>query len=42
MAIRFTEDFYNENKELISELVKKLDKPVLVGDVERTILSTLF
>ena len=30
MAIRFTEDFYNENKELISELVKKLDKPVLV------------
>jgi len=30
MAIRFTEDFYNENKELILELVKKLDKPVLV------------
>ena len=30
MAIRFTEDFYNENKELITELVKKLDKPVLV------------
>ena len=30
MAIRFTEDFYNENKELILEMVKKLDKPVLV------------
>ena len=30
MAIRFTEDFYNENKELILELVKKLGKPVLV------------
>jgi len=30
MAIRFTEDFYNENKNLILEMVKKLDKPVLV------------
>jgi threonyl-tRNA synthetase len=30
MAIRFTEDFYNENKDLIMEMVKKLDKPVLV------------
>ena len=30
MAIRFTEDFYNENKELITDIVKKLDKPVLV------------
>ncbi len=30
MAIRFTEDFYNENKEFILEMVKKLDKPVLV------------
>ncbi len=30
MAIRFTDDFYNENKELIEDLVKKLDKPVLV------------
>ena len=30
MAMRFTEDFYNENKELITEIVKKLDKPVLV------------
>lgn len=30
MAIRFTEDFYNENKDLILEMVKKLDKPVLV------------
>ena len=30
MAIRFTEDFYNENKELILDMVKKLGKPVLV------------
>ena len=30
MAIRFTEDFYNENKDLILEMVQKLDKPVLV------------
>lgn len=30
MAIRFTEDFYNENKPLIGELVSKLGKPVLV------------
>jgi threonyl-tRNA synthetase len=30
MAIRFTEDFYNENKSAIEELVKKNDKPVLV------------
>ena len=30
MAIRFTEDFYNENKELILEMVKKMDKPILV------------
>lgn len=30
MAIRFTEDFYNENRELILEMVKKLDKPVLI------------
>ena len=30
MAIRFTEDFYNENKELIFDMVQKLDKPVLV------------
>ncbi len=30
MAIRFTEDFYNENKSLIEELVKKHGKPVLV------------
>ena len=30
MAIRFTEDFYNENKPLIQELVKKIGKPVLV------------
>ena len=30
MAIRFTEDFYNENKSLIEELVRKIGKPVLV------------
>ncbi|MFQ5781777.1 MAG: threonine--tRNA ligase [Nitrosopumilus sp.] len=30
MAVRFTEDFYNENKSAIEELVKKHGKPVLV------------
>ncbi len=30
MAIRFTEEFYNENKKTVEELVKKLGKPVLV------------
>jgi threonyl-tRNA synthetase len=30
MAIRFTEDFYQENKELIGELVSRYNKPVLV------------
>jgi len=30
LAIRFTEEFYNENKKLIEETVKKIDKPVLV------------
>jgi len=30
MAIRFTEDFYNENKSLIEETVKKIGRPVLV------------
>lgn len=30
MAIRFTEEFYNNNKSLIEELVKKHGKPVLV------------
>ncbi|MEE8179289.1 MAG: threonine--tRNA ligase [Nitrosopumilaceae archaeon] len=30
MAIRFTEDFYKENKQLIQDTVKKIDKPVLV------------
>ena len=30
MAIRFTEDFYNENKDLITEMVEKIGKPVLV------------
>ena len=30
MAIRFTEDFYKENKKSVEELVKKLGKPVLV------------
>ena len=30
MAIRFTESFYNENKEFVEELVRKNGKPVLV------------
>jgi threonyl-tRNA synthetase len=30
MAIRFTEDFYSENRTLIEELVAKIGKPVLV------------
>ncbi|MFQ6025465.1 MAG: threonine--tRNA ligase [Nitrosopumilaceae archaeon] len=30
MGIRFTEDFYKQNKSLIQELVKKIGKPVLV------------
>jgi threonyl-tRNA synthetase len=30
MAIRFTEEFYNENKAVIEELIKKIGKPVLV------------
>lgn len=30
MAIRFTEDFYKEHKDIIEELVKKIGKPVLV------------
>lgn len=30
MAIRFTEDFYNENKTMIEKLVKKHGKPVLI------------
>ena len=30
MAIRFTEEFYNENKQLVQETVKKIGKPVLV------------
>jgi threonyl-tRNA synthetase len=30
MAIRFTEDFYNENKELVRQMVSKFGKPVLV------------
>ena len=30
MAIRFTEDFYNENKSAVKELVKKHGRPVLV------------
>ena len=30
MGIRFTEEFYNQNKQLILELVKKHGKPVLV------------
>jgi len=30
MAIRFTEEFYNENKQVVQETVKKIGKPVLV------------
>ncbi len=30
MAIRFTEDFYNENKDFIIELINRFGKPVLV------------
>lgn len=30
MAIRFTEDFYNQNKEFINELISRFAKPVLV------------
>jgi len=30
MAIRFTEEFYNQNKDFITEMVKKIGKPVLV------------
>jgi threonyl-tRNA synthetase len=30
MAIRFTEEFYNKNKRLVQETVKKMGKPVLV------------
>jgi threonyl-tRNA synthetase len=30
MAIRFTEEFYNENTKLVQETVKKIGKPVLV------------
>src|SRR5918997_1150298 len=30
MAIRFTEDFYNENKDFVTVLINRLGKPVLV------------
>lgn len=30
MAIRFTEEFYNENKEFITELIDRFGRPVLV------------
>src|ERR671914_2676322 len=30
MAIRFTEDFYNENKDFLIELINRFGKPVLV------------
>ncbi|MDR2943520.1 MAG: threonine--tRNA ligase [Methanosarcinales archaeon] len=30
IAIRFTKEFYNENKELIEKMVQKVNKPVLV------------
>ena len=30
IAIRFTKDFYNENKELIEKMVQKVNKPVII------------
>lgn len=30
MAIRFTEDFYNENKEFITDLINRFGRPVIV------------
>ena len=30
MAIRFTENFYKENKDFIKQIIKKINKPVLV------------
>jgi len=42
MAIRFTEDFYNENKPAIEELVKKNGRPVLIEMWKRFIYTTLF
>ena len=30
MAIRFTEDFYNQNKDFITELINRFSRPVLV------------
>jgi threonyl-tRNA synthetase len=30
MAIRFTEDFYNQNKEFITDLINRFGKPVMV------------
>src|ERR671912_1365644 len=30
MAVRFTEDFYNENKDFMTELINRFGKPVLV------------
>ena len=30
MAIRFTDEFYNQNKELIKQMISKIGKPVLV------------
>jgi threonyl-tRNA synthetase len=30
MAIRFTEDFYNENKDFVTELINRFGRPVLV------------
>jgi threonyl-tRNA synthetase len=30
MAIRFTEDFYNENKDFVTELINRFGKPMLV------------
>jgi len=30
VGIRFTESFYNENKELVKQMVSKVGKPVLI------------
>ena len=38
MAIRFTEDFYKENKKLIHILVSRFDKPVPSRGMERKVL----
>ena len=42
MAIRFTEDFYNDNKSAIEELVEKHGRPVLVEMWKEKILLFCF